>query len=441
MTPALRARERYLDLLRKTQWLSPAALDEYTSPLLDRLLRHAATQAPFYHDRLAPLFHGGDPATAPIDYARWHDVPIVRRTHLLDYGDTLRAETTPPETGGKMMMKSSGSTGRPVETWRSEVAMIAGNLNFDRAWEAWGVDIGAPFAIIATDPTGSSAAPNGSQRPMWSPAAQGNKMSVLAIGTPIEEQLEWLERIRPTNLMTYPFLLDEIARLAMRKGSDLRLDSFISCGETLAPASRARIQQAFGCRVIVDIYSAREIGPIAFACPESTAYHACSETVMVELVDDDGMAVAPGSWGRVVVTGLYSYAMPLIRYDVGDYALKSRFACTCGRGLPAIDAIGGRTRSLFVMPDGSTKRFHPPILTEMANYLSYREIQLVQETVDRVEIRYVPMDADFEPDLAALTQILRGEFHSGIEVTLRAQERIERGPGMKFELLMSRVAT
>ena len=82
------------------------------------------------------------------------------------------------------------------------------------------------------------------------------------------------------------------------------------------------IVQAFGCQTI-DLYAAREIGQIAFQCPEGPGYHLCSEAVLCELVDDDGLPVGPGEYGRVVLTSLYNFAMPFIRYDIGDYALSS----------------------------------------------------------------------------------------------------------------------
>jgi phenylacetate-CoA ligase len=351
----------------------------------------------------------------------------------------MRAVETPPDSGGTIQCRTSGSTGRPVTAWRSELAVMSGNLSYDRAWEAWGMDLAAPLAFISADPSGRSNYPDGGRYPHWSPLAGGRDISVLTIETPTSEQLDWLERTRPTNIMTYPVVMHEIAALAREKKSDLRLDVFVATGECLTAETRTLVRETFGCRVL-DLYATREIGPIAFGCPRSTAYHVCSETMVCEIVDDDGLPVAPGEYGHVVVTPLYAFAMPFVRYDTGDYALKSRFACACGRGLPAIDRIGGRTRSMFIMPDGSRIRVRPNFISRVAEHLSYREIQLVQTTTETIEVRYVPIAGGPEPHVARLTALFREAFHPGMTLTLVPMDRIPRGAGMKFELSITQVA-
>ena len=425
----------FLEVLQRTQWFSPSRLDAYQAPLIDRLLRHAAVQTDFYPERLAPLFNGGDPATATIDHDRWYDLPIVRRTDLLNDFDRMCARQVPPETGTFITASSSGSTGRYVTTRRSWLAVQTGNLTLERAVTLWGVDLAATTAYITADPSGRSDYPEGGSYRLWSAPGSG-MLSVLSTQTSIAEQLEWLERVRPANVMTHPFTMRLIAEYARERGSSLRFDFFIGTGEMLLPEVRDILSKTFGCRVI-DIYAAREIGTIAFACTESSAYHICAETLICELLDDNGMPVAPGSYGRVVVTPLYNYAMPMIRYDTGDYALKSRFACACGRGLPVVDAIGGRSRSRLVMPDGSLARLRLPIFQQISEYLSYREIQLVQTAIDAIEVRYVPHDRAATPDVAGIAAILHAEYHPGLAITLTAMDIIPRGPGMKLELLIS----
>ena len=79
---------------------------------------------------------------------------------------------------------------------------------------------------------------------------------------------------------------------------------------------------------LVGIYSCEEVGYVATECPVAAHYHICSEMTFVEIVDDAGLPVAPGQPGRVLVTGLYNYATPFIRYDIGDVAIADPEPCS-----------------------------------------------------------------------------------------------------------------
>src|SRR3546814_11153852 len=80
-------------------------------------------------------------------------------------------------------------------------------------------------------------------------------------------------------------------------------------------------------------------------------YHAQSENVLLEVVDDDGRPCGPGETGRVLITSLHNFATPLIRYELGDYA-EVGSPCACGRGLPVIKQVLGRKRNRLILSDG-----------------------------------------------------------------------------------------
>jgi phenylacetate-CoA ligase len=126
---------------------------------------------------------------------------------------------------------------------------------------------------------------------------------------------------------------------------------------------------------------------LAIQCPEAEHYHVQAEAVLVEIVDDGGRACPPGAVGRVVVTPLHNFATPLIRYHVGDYALAGD-ECACGRGLPVISRVMGRTRNMVRLPDGASvfPSLDPKALTQIA---PLRQIQLVQKTLAEIEANLV----------------------------------------------------
>lgn len=421
--------------VRKSQWWTPVEILGYQRQLLERLLRHAATQTAFYPDRLAPLFSGGDAASAPIDFSRWNEIPIIGRGHAIDYLDGMTARQTPQDTGDAVAGATSGTTGRSLRHLKSRVARIAESCAMNRVYEVFGLDLSGSMAFIITDKENRHPYPDGSQARGWNLTDENSALYVLDVGTTAEQRLDWLERIRPDHVSSYPSRMLEVASLAAESNSTLRFKTLIASGEPLDPVTADRLVEAFGCEII-DIYAAREIGLVAFECPDAAGFHVASEAVFVEVVDEHGAPVAPGAFGRVILTALYNYAMPFIRYEVGDYAMPAAAPCLCKRGLPKLDRIGGRSRAAFVLPDGSHKRLLGRFVNQIAERLAYREIQLVQTEIGTIEVRYVPYD-DTPPDIEGLTSLFRSEFHPDIALELRPVERIPRTAGMKLEQFVS----
>jgi phenylacetate-CoA ligase len=427
----------FITRLQRTQWLSAEDLAQYQRPLIERLVRHAATRTEFYAERLAPLFHGRDPETAPIDRARWAAVPVIARAQAIHHVEQMKARDVPADTGALRYGESSGSTGRKLPHARSEIADAITSCLWDRVYELFELDLHARFAAITFDRGGNFSFPHGAKMKGWNHTDPEAEVHMLNLTATPAEQLDWLARVQPAHVMAYPINLGEVAELALAEHSPVRFRTFVSTGEVLDPHMQEIIERAFGCRVI-DVYSVREIGQVAFPCPDAPGYHLCAEAVLCELLDEQGLPVRPGEFGRVVVTALYNYAMPFIRYEIGDYAQSSASPCPCGRGLPSIARIGGRTRNMIVMPDGSKKRLPRVVFHQAPRFLSYRQIQIVQHTVDAFEIRYLP-DLPGDPDIEGLTRLFREEFHPGATVRLVPVERIERGAGMKIEEFVSRV--
>src|SRR5262249_20401397 len=125
----------------------------------------------------------------------------------------------------------------------------------------------------------------------------------------------------------------------------------LTTNETVRPEVRAAAEAFFGARVF-DCYSSGEMGIVALDCPTGGVRHVMAETVMMEVLNDEGTPCAPGETGRVILTDLSNFASPLIRYDTTDYA-ELAGPCACGRGLPALARIVGRERNLLRRPDGA----------------------------------------------------------------------------------------
>jgi phenylacetate-CoA ligase len=277
--------------------------------------------------------------------------------------------------------------------------------------------------------------PEGVAAPDWGPPASWlfatGKAFMLHIGHSVDHQLTWLQQIRPDYLLTYPTNALELARQAVRIGQSLPpLRELRLFGEAVDASSREELQQHWG--VITDGYSANELGYLALQCPEfGDRYHIQAENVLLEVLDDQGRPCRPGEVGRVVVTPLHNYAMPLIRYENGDFAEVGE-ACPCGRGLPVLRRILGRTRNMLQLPDGS-RRWPVVGFKTLRAIVPAIQFQILQQSLTEVELRLVaerPLTGAEEDRLrAAVCKALEHDF----QVRVSCVAQIEREPGGKYE--------
>lgn len=162
--------------------------------------------------------------------------------------------------------------------------------------------------------------------------------------TPLPRQVELLESRDPRYLLTYPSNARALCKYSGHRPVRLPgLRAVHTYGEPLTKGVREACREAWGVPV-QDVYSCEELGMIALQCPEHEHLHVQSEAVLVEVLDEEGSPCTPGQIGRVVLTALHSFAMPLLRYAIGDHA-EVGAPCPCGRGLPVLSKrIVGRRR-------------------------------------------------------------------------------------------------
>src|SRR5581483_8557041 len=188
----------------------------------------------------------------------------------------------------------------------------------------------------------------------------------------------------------------ELARYFLEHGLKLqRLRDIGTLGEVVTPRVRALCREAFGVE-IADMYSAVEAGYLALECP-AHRYHVQSEVVLLEVLDDAGRPCRPGEFGSVVVTPLHNFAMPLLRYLIGDFAVVGD-ACACGRRLPVLTEILGRARDTIMLPSG-TRRYAWFGMRRFAEIPGIAQFQVVQKTLYDLEVKLVarePLSAESE---------------------------------------------
>jgi phenylacetate-CoA ligase len=206
----------------------------------------------------------------------------------------------------------------------------------------------------------------------------------------LDEMAREIAEHKPVLMDGYAEALDFLAHyLKNRGGVSVRPKALMSSAQTLPEASRALIEEAFGCKVY-DKYGSREFSGIAYECEAHSGHHVVGEGYIVEILRD-GAPAAPGEVGEVVITDLNNYCLPFVRYRIGDLAvaLDPTGECSCGRGLPLMGNIEGRVQSIIQGTDG---RYVPG--TFFAHYLKEFDhaivrFQVVQEEQGAMVFRVV----------------------------------------------------
>jgi phenylacetate-CoA ligase len=434
---------RMLALLRQledSQWLGPDALRQRQFAQLRAVLAFAHKAIPFYRDRLDAT--GISPGTDLTPEA-WARLPLLTREDIQDAGPSLRAGRLPRNHGKPTPITTSGSTGKPITTYGTEVTgffWCAITIR-EHCWH--GRDFSRSLAAIRHYRNQSAPYPEGLESPNW-----GNSTAMvtttgpafmLNIYTPTQQQAEWLARRNPDYLITFPSNLPPLARYC--RDNEIRIPNLrqvCTLGEVLPPEARSLCREAWGIGV-KDIYSSQEAGYLALQCPDHEHYHVQSENVLLEVLDDDGRPCAPGQTGRVVATSLHNFAMPLLRYDLGDYA-EVGDPCPCGRGLPVLTRINGRVRNLLTLPTGEQRW---PVFGEnnFNDIAPIRQYQIVQKSLETIEVRLVVL-ADLDDDQEErLRSLILDRLGHPFTLVFSYLDDIPRTASGKFEDFRSEIGT
>lgn len=434
--PLLRDRAAELaflaDRLRESEMLSPEVMAARQSEQLRALLRHHAIYSPAFLARLDAAGLSADDLT---DLTALRRLPVITRAEIQQQGESLFARSVPASHLPLFIRQTSGSTGQPVTVRRTKVCgdlLLAMTLR-DHRWA--GRDFGGRMALIR---------PSFDQRidsPDWglpiSSLFESGPALALPITMDIKAQTTALADFGPQVLVVYPSNLDALLDEWEQNGPPVALRHVKTIGETVSDALRARLMAV--CRLsIEDGYSSEECGSIALQCPDCRQYHIMAEGLHVEVLRSDGSPAAVGEAGRVTITDLLNFAMPIIRYDIGDYALAGGPG-NCGRGLPTLQRIVGRERNLVRLPDG---RRHWPLVGfhRFSEVAPIRQYQVIQTALDRLELRVV---SDSNIDNGArmrLTEIMQEALDYPFKVDIAEfAGRLPAGPGGKFEEFVCRI--
>ncbi len=419
------------DTLTRDTW-SPERLHSWREEQLARLLHRAATRVPYYRELWTARRRRGDRSSVE----RLEHWPILEKEELRANPKAFIAEDQ--DSRRLFHERTSGTTGKPIDLWLSRRTLTALYAIAQTRTLTWH-DI--PARVRMARLGGQLVVPVAQRQPpfwVWNAAMRQLYMSTFHLSPAlIPHYLDALERYRIRYIGSYPSSVIALAHEALRlQRTDLRMLAVITNAEGVDLEQRRIIGAAFGCRVI-ETYGQAEIVGFASECPDGHL-HQWPECGIIEVHGEHG-PVAAGESGEFVCTSLLNPDQPLVRYRVGDRGrlAKDQFRCSCGRTLPVIEAVEGRTNDSLRTADGRTVFWLNPVFYG----LPVRESQIEQESLTRTIVRVAPA-AGFDRTRHGriIAQRLRDRM-GDVEVRLEFLDAIPRTANGKLRAVISRVAS
>ncbi|MGH7415893.1 MAG: phenylacetate--CoA ligase family protein, partial [Candidatus Rokuibacteriota bacterium] len=331
---------RYLRELERTQWLDGEALAEYRRRRLQRLLRFAYDHVPHYRSVMDERGLAPERLQAFEDLRR---LPLLTREVLQSSFEDLRARAPLP---GVHRRSSGGSTGTPVTVLVDMGRMGMSEAGRLRAQAWFGIEPGAREVVLWGTPAKRTATEW--VRLVRDRFLNSRILSAFEMGEDsLRAHTKALLRFDPVKIYGYAsacyLLASHLNRERVAPPSKLR--AVFTTAEPLFDFQRKTIEDTFGCPVAVE-YGCRDGGLVALECP-SGGLHIFAESMHVEILNPD----ADGR-GEIVLTNFDSFAFPIVRYRTGDVGSLDPTPCACGRALPKLRHLEGRTTDFLVTPSG-----------------------------------------------------------------------------------------
>ena len=427
--PAIAAKRRskvfhYLRELERSQFDPPEAIRARQLVALKAQLRHAFATVPYYRRTwTAAGVHPADVKT--LDDLR--HFPVLTKADIRAHAAELFSEAY---RGKKVRTKTtSGSTGVPLAIkldepgaqWKSACTMRAdqwsGYRLGQRVAKVWGNPEYRHFGL----------------RGRLTNAVVDRAIYLDTIGLTearIKEFVAELRRHRPGLLFGHAHSLYLLACALKKSGiDDIRPNGIVSTAMPLHQYQREVIEAVFGVPA-TNRYGCEEVSLIACQCEKSQGLHVAAESVHAE----------PTAAGPLLLTDLSNFAMPLIRYKVGDVVTMSGKPCSCGRGLPTIETVEGRDADYVVTPAGAL--ISGISLTENFAVLirGAAQVQLIQETVTHLRVRMVTDDLFTDDSRRQVARLVTDTFGPTMRHDLELVDAIPQEPSGKYRFCVSKVA-
>jgi len=422
--------ERYLEFLRRSQWFTREQLEEYQLQQMKAFLLHAERHCRYYHRLFQEC---GFMPGAMNSLSELKVLPVQNKNTLRDNMHDILPDNL--ACFNPRFSHTSGSTGQGLRTATS-IDCFHWDWAFRILAESWaGIQPGMKCAVCSGHPVTQF---DRKKPPFWV-HYYTNKWLLMSSyhlsEAYLPDYIRILQQFKPDLLSGYPSSIYLLALANQHSGRPVQPRSIITSSETLFDQQRSAIESSFRCKVF-DYYGNGENCAHIAQC-DYGGHHLKLEYSYVEILDEDNKDTEPGSQGRLVATAFLNYAMPLIRYDVGDITIVSETnRCSCGRGGILVDRVVGRVEDYIVTSDG---RFIGRLdhLFKDANHV--RMAQIFQAEIKEIIIRIVRGPGYTDREKKLILNEARARLGPELTIHIQYVDDIPRAKNGKHRFIVSEV--
>lgn len=417
--------------LEISQWWPAERIAAAQLDSLVALLKHANECVPYFRALFRRI--GFDPRamTSLSDLAQ---LPFLTKADIRTHTDSLKST----EAVGLARSNTGGSSGEPLVFYLGQERVSHDVAAKWRATRWWGVDLGDREIVVWGSPIELGAQDR--VRKLRDVLLRTRLLPAFEMSAAtLDGFVKTICDVRPSMLFGYPSALAHIARHAAAQGTplnDLDIKVAFVTSERLYDDQRTAIENGFGCPV-ANGYGGRDAGFIAHTCPQG-GMHITAEDIIVETIDADGRRVGVGESGEIVVTHLASRDFPFIRYRTGDFGVLDSRMCACGRGLPLLREIQGRSTDFVVAADGT-------VMHGLALIYVIRDLQgiaafkIIQESLALTRVEIVPGRGFGPATKEAIMRGLRARLGAQVIITVEEVSAITPETSGKYRYVVSKV--
>jgi phenylacetate-CoA ligase len=366
---------------------SPAAIERIQRRRLAATVRHAHQHVPYYRETMRRLGLGPGDLRTVTDLAR---LPIVERAQVQRDPEYFVSRAQALER--LVRVRSGGTTGEPLSFYRDLPAVFAARARRERARSLMAAQAGRRLhfrmaTILMSGGAGSDAASRFERVTLLTGRLRVTTLR-LSVLDPVVETVTALNEFRPDVIATFGSYLEVLCAHLERSGQEFVAPRVITyAADALSPAVRRLIAERYAIEVI-SVYQAIETPMIAFECQRHRGLHVNVDVCPLRIVDADGVELADGESGNVVVSNLVNRGTVLLNYRLGDLARRLAEPCDCGRHLPLMSLPEGRTDEWVTTASG--RLIHPvAIRIALRHDDDVLRYQVVQDQADRFRVTLV----------------------------------------------------
>lgn len=381
--------------LTQWQWLDQSELTALQQERLVQLLRHAYSHVPYYRKLLGNNRVVDERSVVLL--SNFTKIPLLDRANIRDHFDELKSD----DLGSRRWFynTSGGSTGEPVkfiqDGYYADWCFALKNL--DDMWTGYSVGNGQVLLWGSEDDLFVGRESYKIRLMRW----LRNELCLNAFRMTPERMFAYVDKIntfKPVRIFAYANSIYELSRFIECKGLKVHNPKVIKTTAGNLHKDMRRIIERIFDAPIFDCYGSREVSDIACECDKHRGLHVFSPIHYLEILTPDGSEAAPGKTGEIVITLLTNFAMPLIRYRIGDIGAWADGPCSCGRSLPLLKKVAGRLTDVFIRKDGGVvlPEYLIHLIGVVLNTGWIRKYQVIQEDYDLIRILLISQNGSSE---------------------------------------------